>query len=189
MKPDEVLRSIESSAKKQGWPIIGPDRGAFLDEVVLKHRPQWVLEVGTLVGYSAIRIGRLLPPGGRITCLELNKDSAEVAASNIAKAGLKDGITILIGDANDVIPTLKGKLDMVFLDADKSEYLDYLKACEGMLHKGSVVVADNVKAFADEVADYLEYVRNSGKYTSAYREGPSRAGTSPADAVEISVRT
>jgi predicted O-methyltransferase YrrM len=77
---------------------------------------------------------------------------------------------------------------MVFLDAVKSDYLAYLKSIEHLLHKGSVVVADNVKSYAAEVASYLEYVRNSGRYASTYREAPSNFGSGPGDGVEISVR-
>ncbi|MDV3293656.1 MAG: O-methyltransferase [Nitrososphaerales archaeon] len=188
MNPDEVLRSIEAIAPSQGLPIIGPVRGALLDEVVMKEKPKRILEVGTLVGYSAIRMGRLLPRGGRITCVEMDERIAKVAASNIQKAGLEDRIEILLGDAKRVIPTLKGELDLVFIDAEKSEYLTYLKGCERLLHKGSIVVADNVKAFAEKVADYLDYVRNSGSYTSTYRESSLDIGTSVTDAVEISVK-
>jgi len=188
MKPDEVLHSIEAAARKEGLPIIGPGKGAFLDEAVIRHKPRRVLEIGTLVGYSAIRMGRLLPSGGRITCVDINPSIARAAASNIEKAGLSGRIEIIVGDAKEVIPTLKGQYDMVFIDAEKREYLAYLKACERLLRRGSVVVADNVKVFADQVADYLDYVRNSGFYESAYREERFNADPSMVDAVEISIR-
>lgn len=188
MKPEDVLRSIEATARKEGLPIIGPGKGAYLDEAVLKYKPKRVLEIGTLVGYSAIRMGRLLPKGGLMTCVDVNKVIAKAAASNIEAAGLSDRIEIIVGDAKRVIPLLEGKFDMVFIDAEKSEYLTYLKSCERLLHKGSVVVADNVKVFADQVADYLDYVRNSGRYTSTYKEEALNADPSMADAVEISIR-
>ncbi len=188
MNPDEVLRSIEANAPGQGLPIIGPVRGAFLDEVVLKEKPKRILEIGTLVGYSAIRMGRFLPRGGRITCVEVNERMAKVAASNIKRAGFEDRVEILVGDAKRMLPALKGELDLVFIDAEKSEYLTYLKACERLLHKGSVIVADNVKVFAEKVGDYLEYVRNSGNYVSTYRESPPNSATSVTDAIEISIR-
>ena len=63
MTPEQVLAEIERLGKANGWPIVGPERGKFLDEAVRRHRPKSVLEVGTFVGYSAIRIARLLPPG------------------------------------------------------------------------------------------------------------------------------
>ena len=192
MNPDAVLKSIEAEAPKSRWPIIGPVRGTILDELVERYRPSSILEVGTLVGYSAIRMGRHLSIGQKITCVEMNKEMASVARSNIEKAGLSDRISVIVGDANKVLPSLKGSFDMVYLDAVKDEYLDYLKAVERLLHKGSVVVADNVKSHPTEVADYLDYVRNSGKFKSEYRESPNNykygTGRYEADAVEVSVR-
>jgi predicted O-methyltransferase YrrM len=192
MTPEEVMKTIEEAAPGQGWPIIGPVRGAILDEVVTEQRPSSILEVGTLVGYSAIRMGRHLAPGQKITCVEVNDEMAKVARSNIEKAGLSDRISVIVGDANKVLPRLQGSFDMVYLDAVKSEYLGYLKAVERLLHKGSVVAADNVKSHPVEVADYLRYVRNSGRYKSEYRESPDSfrysKGRFEADAVEISVR-
>jgi predicted O-methyltransferase YrrM len=192
MTPEDVMRLIEEEAPRQGFPIIGPMRGVILDDVIAEHHPSTILEVGTLVGYSAIRMGRHLRPGQRITCVEVNEDISEVARSNIAKAGLSDRVDIIVGDAKKVLPRLRGDFDMVFLDAVKDEYLGYLKSVERLLHKGSVVAADNVKSHPVEVAEYLDYVRNSGKYSSEYRESPNNyrysKGRFEADAVEISVR-
>jgi predicted O-methyltransferase YrrM len=191
MKPEDVLRSIETEAPIKGLPIIGPIRGVLLDEVIREHHPTKILEVGTLVGYSAIRMARLLDKGGHITCVELSPNFAKVALSNIEKAGLADRVDVLVGDAKNVLPQVEGKYDMVFLDAVKGEYLGYLKSCERLLHKGSVVVADNVKSHAEEVAGYLYYVRSSGKFRSTYREAGTNyrenAGFTGPDAVEISV--
>jgi predicted O-methyltransferase YrrM len=75
---------------------------------------------------------------------------------------------VIVGDAIKVVPKLKDEFDMVFIDAEKSEYRDYLRLVEDKLHKGSVIVADNAGIFAHEMRDYLDYVRNSGKYSSRY---------------------
>jgi len=191
MSPDDVLKSIEEEAPRRGFPIIGPIRGVILDEVIEKHHPSSILEVGTLVGYSAIRMGRHLHPGQKITCVEVNEDIAKVARANIAKAGLSDRIDVVVGDAKKVLPRLKGSYDMVFLDAAKDEYLGYLESVEHLLHGGSVVAADNVKSHPKEVAGYLDYVRNSGKFRSEYRESANNyrygVGRFEADAVEVSV--
>jgi len=185
------MESIEKVAPRQGLPIIGPERGEILDEMLVKHRPSTILEVGTLVGYSAIRMGRHLKKGQKITCVELSEEMARTARSNFDKAGLSDRIEVIVGDAKKVLPSLKGSFDMVFLDAEKVEYLTYLKSVERMLHKGSVVVADNVRSHAAKVTDYLEYVRNSGKYKSAYRDFPigyNVATGNEGDAVEVSIK-
>ncbi len=192
MKPETVLKSIEREATKKGFPIIGPHRGIFLDEVVKHYRPTKILEVGTFVGYSAIRMARLLAEGSLLTCVELNPDLARVAMSNIGRAGLGDKVHVLVGDAKKILPELKGGFDMIFLDADKREYLDYLKSCEPFLRPGNVVVADNVKSHPHELAGYLDYVRRSGKFRSEYREPETdyRYGnrTTEPDGVEISVK-
>ena len=188
MKPEEVMKSIEAVAPKQGLPIIGPVRGAILDDVIEEHPPKRILEVGTLVGYSAIRMGRHLTKGQKLTCVEVSEKMADVARANIKDAGLSDRIEVVVGDAKKVLSTLRGDFDMVFLDAAKDEYLTYLKSCEHLLHSGSVVMADNVKSHAKEVSPYLKYVRGSGKYRSEYRESPPSNGIDQADAVEVSVR-
>jgi predicted O-methyltransferase YrrM len=188
VKPEEVLKSIEKVAPEKGWPIIGPMRGPLLDEVVEKHRPSSILEVGTNVGYSAIRMARHLTKGQKLTCVEIRDDMARTARSNFEKAGLSDFITVTVGDAREVLPSLKGSFDMVFLDAVKEDYLTYLKSVEHLLQRGSVVVADNVKSSAKEIGPYLEYVRHSGKYDSSYREAPPNWGNDQGDAVEVSVR-
>jgi len=87
---------------------------------------------------------------------------------NIKRAEIPPTVDVIVGDAIEVIPTLKGKFDMVFIDADKREYLDYLRLVEDKLHRGSVVVADNAGIFADEMEGYLDHVRSSGNYSSKY---------------------
>ena len=192
MTPEETLESIERVAVQRRLPIIGPIRGEILDQVVKEHRPGAILEVGTLVGYSAIRMARHLEIGQKVTCVEIRKEMAEVARANIEKAGLTDRIEVKVGDAIDVLPTLRGPLDMVFLDAVKEDYIRYLKAVESLLHSGSVVVADNVRSHAEGVAVYLDYVRNSGKFRSEYKESQDNyrygSGLTEAEAVEVSVR-
>ena len=188
MTPDDVLKEIERIAPAQALPIIGPKRGEFLDEVLRENRPSTILEVGTLVGYSAIRMGRHLKKGQKITCVELSEGMARVARSNFKRAGLNGIIEVVVGDAREVLPKLGGNLDMAFFDAVKEDYLDYLKSIEWRLHEGSVIVADNVKSHAAEVAPYLEYVRNSGRYSSTYKEAQANYGAGEGDAVEISVK-
>lgn len=188
MKPDEVLSSIEEVAPSRGWPIIGPRRGVLLEEVVQAHRPARILEVGTNVGYSAIRMSRHLKKGQKLVCVEIRDDMAEAARLNFEKAGVSDRAEVVVGDALEVLPKLKGSFDMVFLDAVKEDYLTYLKSVEALLHRGSVVVADNVKSHAIEVRPYLDYVRQSGRYSSSYRESQPNWKTDVGDAVEISIR-
>ena len=176
-----MLKEIEVLASRRFLPIIGPERGRYLAETVRKYRPVTVLEVGTLIGYSTILIATNLPAGGRVLTIEINPGSAKRAEENIEKAGMSARVEQYVGNALQVIPDIKKELDMVFLDAAKDEYLRYLKLCEGRLRKSGVVFADNVKMFARDMADYLDYVRKSGRYRSQFIGAGS-------DAVEISVK-
>ena len=178
---DEVLRLIEQASEKNFLPIIGPLKGKILAEEVRKVKPRDVLEVGTLIGYSAILMGKELDDKSEIVTIEIHRDEAELASKNIVRANVLPKIKIITGDALIVIPTLRGKFDFAFIDAEKSEYFQYLKLAEGKLRRGAVVFADNAGVFADQMGDYLDYVRNSGKYQSRYVQVGG-------DGVEISVK-
>ena len=182
-KANKVLEEIERAAQTRFLPIIGDAKGELLEKAVKKKKPKLALEIGTLVGYSAIRIIRNLPPQGKLATLELNPDTAAVAENNLMEAGMLSRAEIVVGQALKTIPKLKGKFDFIFIDAAKNEYLDYLLLLEKncLLGRKAVIVADNVKMFKHDVANYLHYVRNSGKYKSAYYDFGG-------DAVEISER-
>ena len=103
-----------------------------------------------------------------ITTIEIHASEAKTAEENIKRSGIPPKVNVVVGDALKVIPRLKGWFDAVFIDADKTEYLQYLKLMEDKLHEGTVVVADNAGIFADQMRDYLYYVRNSVKYKSSF---------------------
>jgi len=172
MNTDEILERILKESKSHFLPIVDyfkGGKGDFLEKVVRLRKPKQVLEIGTLVGYSGIKIMRNLSDSRLIT-LEINPKMAEVAQKNFEEAGMSERIEIITGDAIKTIPTLKGKFDFVFIDADKEQYLTYLQLLEKnkLLQAKAVILADNVKMFADSMQDYLNYVRNSGKYKSSY---------------------
>jgi len=181
MKADTVLREIEELARKRYYPIIGPVKGEYLAGAVRDNGVKRVLELGTCIGYSAILMAKELPADGKVVTIEIDPRSAAMAGENIRKAGLTDKVEILVGDAAGLLPALSGEFDMVFLDTAHNELLDYLKQCERVLRKGGVVFTDNVKMFAYSMRDFLDYVRNSGKYSSRYID----AGR---DGVEVSIK-
>lgn len=184
MNPDKVLKEIEAATDEGFLPIIGPVKGKALIQTVEKEKPERILEVGTLFGYSAIMMASALPyeKAPEIVTIEIDKDNARVARQNIKQAGFEDKIKVKVGDAKKVIPKLKGKFDMLFLDAIKEDYLTYLKKAESKLSEDAVVVADNVKVFKHALEEYLDYVRDSGKYKSKTYDFDF-------DAVEVSKRT
>ncbi|MDH7564440.1 MAG: O-methyltransferase [Candidatus Bathyarchaeota archaeon] len=163
-KAENVLREIENSARRKLLPIVGPSRGQILVKVVREIKPKRVLEVGTLVGYSTILMGKELESDAHLITIEIDANNANTAKENIRKAEIPPTVEVLVGDAVEIIPTLEGMFDLVFIDADKTEYLDYLRLIEDKLHKRSVIVADNV----EHAPPYLDYVRSSGKYNSRF---------------------
>jgi predicted O-methyltransferase YrrM len=178
---ESVLREIEEMTEMRFLPIVGPEKGEILARVVRETRPRRVLEVGTLIGYSAIIIGKELDKDARLITIEIYADEAKMALENMRRAGIRAKVEVLVGDALEVIPKLEGPFDLVFIDAEKTEYFQYLKLVEDKLHTGSVLLADNVGIFADQMKDYLEYLRSSSVYSSRYVEVGD-------DGLEISVR-
>lgn len=167
-KADKVLKEIEkvaSSVGKDFLPIVGRQKGSVLEELVKKKQPTSVLEIGTLVGYSAIMIAKNLKDG-KVVSIEVNKKNHEAAKVNVGRSGLSKRIKLLCGDALEIIPDLEGPFDMIFIDAKKEDYLKYLKTAEPKMTKNAIVVADNTKKFAKRMKDFLEYVRKSGRYRS-----------------------
>jgi predicted O-methyltransferase YrrM len=189
-----VLKSLERMGEKEFVPSIGPVKGKILVKIIRKHKAKTALEIGTLSGYSAILIASLLPNDGSrkkavVTTIEIDKKIASVAMKNVQKAGFSDKIDIIIGDALETIPKLDQKFDLLFLDAAKDEYLRYLKLAEQKnLHKGSIVVADNVGVSEKQMLDYLEYVRNSGFYKSKTIETELEFTPGVKDAIEMSIK-
>ena len=174
-----VLEGIERLAARRDLPIIGPKRGKVLVDTLNQYTPGRILEIGTLVGYSAILMGQHLPENGTITTIEIDREMAALARGHFKEACISDRITLLTGPALEVIPTLHGPFDMLFLDAAKDEYYRYLKASEPKLGKHAIVVADNVKMFKDQLHDFLDYIRHSANYRS-------RTFDFGSDAVEVS---
>lgn len=164
----DVLQEIEGLTERQFLPIIGPEKGRILEEIIREVKPKRVLEVGTLIGYSAVLIGKELDTDARLITIEIHSDEAKIARENIKKAHIPPKVEVIVGNANDVLRKQSGKFDVVFIDAEKTEYLAYLCLIEKRLRKGSVVVADNAGIFADQMKEYLEYVRSSRKYSSRY---------------------
>jgi len=183
---DVVLKEIEAIGQRSFIPSIGPVKGKILAEIVKKTRPKRILEVGALYGYSAILMAKNSPPGVEIVSVEKNPEHVRIAKENIKRANMERSIRVVEGDGRTELGKLTGSFDLVFLDAEKTQYLAYLKAVERNLHKGNVVVADNVGIFKDQMQDYLEYVRNKRAYKSRTIETLLEFSDSTKDAMEIS---
>jgi predicted O-methyltransferase YrrM len=200
----DVLSEIEEIAKKNSLPSIGPIKGEIIEGIINKYKPKRILEIGTLHGYSAILMANFLLSIKNdnsnednnnkeiiVTCLEIDQQLANIAKKNIEKAGLSNRIEVITGDALKIIPTLKNhyKFDLVFIDAVKNHYFRYLKLVEdnGLLNNKSLVVADNVLIYENEMKDYLDYVRNSGRYNSYTTNTTLEFTQNVKDALEVSI--
>lgn len=191
-KAENVLKSIEEIGKKQFIPSIGPIKGKIIAEIIKKHKPKCILEIGTLYGYSAILMANLVADDsyGKVVTVEIDKAFADIAKRNIQDAGFQEKIDIIVGNALEVIPRLGYKFDLLFLDAAKDEYLRYLNLAEAknLIEKGDIVIADNVGVSRNEMLDYLDYVRNSGIYKSETVETMLEFTDDVKDAIEVSIK-
>jgi predicted O-methyltransferase YrrM len=162
-----MLRLMERATTLWHIPIVGRAKGRVITRLIDKHGPRNAVEIGSLLGYSAILIAGSLPPKGRLICIEANPFLASLVDANVEEAGLARRVKVVPGDALRAIPLLPGRFDFAFIDAEKEDYLDYLRQLEPKLKPGAVIVADNTGIARRRVAPYLEYVRNgAGRYTS-----------------------
>jgi predicted O-methyltransferase YrrM len=181
-KAKRMLAVMDRATALWHIPNVGRTKGRVIRSLIERHRPTRALEIGSLLGYSAILIAGALPPGGRLVCLEASDYLAKFVKANAEAAGLGRRVRVVVGDALRAIPLLSGRFDFVLLDARKEDYLDYLRQLEPKLTADAVVIADNTGVFRRDVAPYLDYVRDPA--------GPwqSREHDFGDDAMEVSVR-
>ena len=187
--PAEVLQLLDKFAEEERWLMsVGPTKGPLMAELAgtLPNNPK-VLELGAYCGYSSILIAQAMGAGCHVTSIEISEDSVKSARANVEVAGLSQQIDFLHGASNEVIPSLEGSFDLVFLDHWKDLYKRDLQLIEEyqLIHTGSIVVADNVGELFNPTS-YLDYVRNCGRYSSENRRATVEY-TQLADALEISV--
>jgi caffeoyl-CoA O-methyltransferase len=161
-----MLRLMDRAVTLWRIPVIGKEKSRVLRRLLLRHQPRRGIEVGSLFGYSAILVAGHMPRGGRLVCVEQNAYLAKFVASNVEKAGLARHVRVVVGDALRVLPLLRGPVDFLLIDANKEDYLDYLRAVESRLVKGALVVADNTGMYRRDVKPYLDHVRNDPRYDS-----------------------
>jgi predicted O-methyltransferase YrrM len=136
--------AVQASVEAKLPPIaVSAVQGKLLHLLARAMGARRILEIGTLGGYSTIWLGRALPAGGRLTTLELDARHAEVARSNLARAGLLDKVELLLGPAIDTLPKLTGPFDLFFIDADKPSNPDYFTWAMKLARPGSMIIVDN----------------------------------------------
>ena len=143
---DDALSAARTASLEAGLPdiAISAAEGKFLHVLARAVNAQRILEIGTLGGYSTIWLARALPPGGKLITIELDAHHADVARSNIARGNLAGTVEVREGAALDVLPTLHGPFDFIFIDADKETYVEYFEWAVKLARPGALIVADNV---------------------------------------------
>jgi predicted O-methyltransferase YrrM len=150
VESDPALNAALEAGAAAGMPAINvaPNQGKFLQILAKAVDARQILEIGTLAGYSTIWLARALSPGGRLITLEVNPLHAEVARANIARAGLEAAVELRLGPALESLTRLaaenRGPFDLIFIDADKPNYSEYLQWALKLSRRGTLIVADNV---------------------------------------------
>ncbi len=147
---DALLAEIDATLESMKIAInVGPEEGKLLQMFITLHGIKTIVEIGTLAGYSAIWMARAIPEDGHLYTFEKEAKHAAIAREFFARSEVKGRITLFEGDAWDTLPTLspKGPFDMIFIDADKLGYNDYLDWAEANIRKFGLIVADNTLLF------------------------------------------
>ena len=180
-KSEGILAELEEYAKANSVPISQPE-SIRLTEILLKlKRPYSVLEIGTAIGYSAIRMA--LCSDAEIITVELSDEMADEAEKNIKAAGLSERIKVIRGDAAEVMKTLNTEFDVIFMDAAKGHYMEFFNECDRLLKSGGLLISDNVLYKGMTATDellvrrkvtivrrlraYLEMLKNNKSYSTA----------------------
>lgn len=159
LKQDEVMNDIQ--------PCVGMEVGKLLGLLIRSNSAKRVLEFGTCLGYSTVWIAQALKEtGGRLISVEYREDLYEITKRNIELAGLSDVVELILGDASEVINTVKGPFDVILQDSDKSLYSPMLEKCIRLTRKNGLIIADDVlfkpmgipEKFSEPVHEYLKKV-------------------------------
>lgn len=180
-KNEGLLKEMEEYALENHVPIVQPEVSKLLEVITKINGAKEILEVGTAIGYSAIVFCQS-SGGGKVTTIERRLDMIEKAQGYIAAAGLSDHISILQGCAEEVLPSLEGTYDLIFLDAAKGQYMEFLASCIHLLKPGGVLISDNVlykgmvasneyvirrkKTIVKRMRTYLDYIMEDPKLVS-----------------------
>lgn len=138
------LEKLEEEARAAHVPVIRRETQSLLRFLIASHRPRNILEVGTAVGFSALFMSAYAPGDCRIVTIENNDRRISEARKNFARAGAEERITLLEGEAMEVLESLDGSYDLIFIDAAKGQYPGYFPRVMKVLEEGGLLVSDNV---------------------------------------------
>ena len=165
-----VCNAIEKEALADGVPIIRKEMGNLLKVLLLLKQPQKILEVGTAVGYSSILMSENMPQNCRITTIENYEKRIPVAKNNFKRAGKEEVITLLEGDAMDILKELDGTYDFIFMDAAKGQYINFLPELLRLMPAGGLLISDNGLQEGDIVESRYGVTRRNRTIHTRMRE-------------------
>ncbi|MCL2617899.1 MAG: O-methyltransferase [Defluviitaleaceae bacterium] len=154
-----VLGEIQREAMVRGLPVIPPEVARFVSTLLAIRPCQRALEIGCAVGFSAALISSCMGEGGHVTTIDRYDEMIARARENFRRLGIEDRITLLEGDARDILPELTGPYDFIFMDAAKGQYPVFFPHCLRMLAPGGILLADNVLQGGRTAADRFEIPR------------------------------
>lgn len=173
----EELEKIKQKALQEHIPIIMDETLEVIEKYLKENPPKKILEIGAAVGYSAMCFSEFLAEGGKIDTIEREEERIAEAKENFKKVGVQDVITLYEGDAVEILPTLKDKYDMVFIDAAKGKYPFFLNQALHKLNPQGIIFADNILYKGYVMSDYNKHkqrtaVRNLREYIKEVTEKP-----------------
>lgn len=164
------LEIIEQEALEEGVPIIRRSMQSLLRFLMSYAKPMSILEIGTAVGFSALWMSEYAPDGCRITTIENYGKRIPEARKNFARAGKEDVITLLEGDAAEILPEMEGTYDFIFLDAAKGQYVRFLPELLRLMAAGGLLVSDNVLQDGDIIESRYAVTRRNRTIHARMRE-------------------
>ena len=164
------LNQIEKEARADTVPIIRTETQTLLRFLMAAHRPMEILEVGTAVGFSALLMQEYAPAGAHVTTIEKYEKRIPIARENFKRAGKEDTITVLWGDATEILKELQGEYDFIFMDAAKAQYIHFLPEVTRLLKKGGLLVSDNVLQDGDVLESRFAVTRRNRTIHARMRE-------------------
>lgn len=166
----QILNTIEQEALAAYVPIIRKEMQSFLKVLMQMKQPRRILEVGTAVGFSAVLMSEYGHPDAQITTIEKYEKRIPIARENFRRAGKEDRITLLEGDALDIMKELSGPYDFIFMDAAKGQYIHFLPELLRLLAPGGVLVSDNVLQEGEIIESRFAIERRNRTIHSRMRE-------------------
>lgn len=170
MPENELLETIEQEALDTYVPIIRKETKSLLKVLLCMQKPMNILEVGTAIGFSALVMSEYAPEGSHITTIEKYEKRIPIARENFRRAGKEDKITLIEGDALEVMKGLTGSYDFIFMDAAKGQYIHYLPEVLRLLSPGGLLVSDNVLQDGDVIESRFAVERRNRTIHSRMRE-------------------